>query len=219
MNINIYTICTPSYKGMLNDYFLPRIPKSFSHTTVAYLNNDDAIPGYTTSPDFKKISFKKMRLIHHWIKSNIGDVIIFSDIDIVFFRDFKEDILTRITEYDMLIHGIEVCNYNAGFMVFKCTDKVLKFWEFMMENYNENNNTYENDQVALNNLISKFDITHGCLPKQYHLNQIWCNPAIGGDIDNTINAIPDDAFLCHFQAIQNGIEYKTKIMSETIKRR
>ena len=219
MKIKVFGICTKSYENIYNDLFLTTMPESLKEDlTVVHLNDIDGIHGNVMSDEFKRITFKKVELIHQWIKSNIGNVIVFCDLDIVFFRDFKEDILNQITNYDMLLHGYDENNYNVGFMAFKCSEKVLKFWSLVVDNFNETKNIYEYDQVATIDLLKKSDIIHGCLPKQYHCNPIWCNPKITNDITDTINAIPNDAFLCHFQAIEQGEGNKYLIMAETIKK-
>ena len=219
MEIKLLAFSSEEYKEIFDDLFITTIPESLKkELTVTHLDYS-GVAGLTSNAAFKKMSFQKMESIHNGIKSNIGDVFIWTDTDIVFFRDFKEDILTRIVDYDILLMGDTVGFYCAGFMVFRCSEKVLAFWELVMENYNENNHEkYGYDQAAINALIVKSDLIHACLPKQYHFNPIWCNPDNPDDVTNTINAIPNDAFLSHFQAVENGWRNKYKIMSETIKR-
>jgi len=219
MEIKLAAFSSGEYQKIFDDLFIPTMPESLKKgLTVTHLDYSGTA-GLTSNAPFKKMSFLKMKSIHNGIESNFGDVFIWTDTDIVFFRDFKEDLLTRILDYDILLMGDTVGAYCAGFMVFRCSEKVLAFWKLVMDHYNESNHEkYGYDQAAINALIVKSDLRHTYLPKQYHFNPIWCNPRNPDDITNTINTIPDDAFLSHFQAVEKGWRNKYKIMSETIKR-
>lgn len=218
MELKLYTIVTQSYKDIFNDMFLPRVPKSFDKITVDYYMNNDAIPGNVDSNDFKNLSLKKMKLMHHYIKSNFGNVILFCDTDIVFLQDFKDDLLNRIKDYDILFQDNSNDTYNCGFIVFNCSDKVLKFWELIMSNYNENTTKYINEQMAINELIHPTDIKHGYLPKSYYANSTWCNPFNESSLSNAVNLIPTDAVLVHCIATDGGERGKKIIMSKIIEK-
>jgi len=218
MEVKLITYYTESYKRIFNELFIKRIPPSFEPIVVDYVPDINSVPGFVMSDTFKTLSFRRVELIYNHIKSNMGNVVIFCDVDIVFFKDFKEDVLERIKDYDILFQDNTNGTYNCGFMVFMCSEKTLKFWEMIMNSYNENKNEYINEQFAVNELIHTTDIKHGFLPETYHANPHWCNPNNSGDVYRTINSIPQNAFLSHCIAIENGEENKHKIMSEIIEK-
>ena len=98
----ICAIYTQSYHRILNECFLKTLPVEVLDL-FEYENIDDigAIPGYPGSPNFKNVNYKKMFYIHEKIKENLGNCIIISDLDIVFFRPFKE-----MVEQGVLISGL-----------------------------------------------------------------------------------------------------------------
>jgi len=209
MKIKIFTIVTESYKEIFNEFFINRVPKSFDNISVNYLLNDDATPGNVGSTEFKLISFYKMKLIHHSIKSNMGDVILFCDTDIVFLSDFYSDLLGRMTDHDMLFQDNLYDNgYNLGFFTIKCSEKTLKFWELIMANYNENHKIDFNEQQVINKLIHDTDIIHGYLPIEYYCNplpiDIKNESRYGYSIENIVDGIPNNAYLCHCTSVDGG---------------
>lgn len=218
MEVNLLTVCTTTYNRVLNELFIPTIPKSFDSITVEHYLNDDAVPGVIDSDNFKKLSYKKMVLIHQHIKMNFNKVLIFCDIDIAIFRDFKDDILNRIVDYDILFQDNTNGTYNCGLMVFKCSEKVLNFWELIMKNYNEDNHSFMNEQFAINELIHNTDIKHNYLPKEYHCNYTEFHPTPdGGHLNNVISIIPENAILCHCILASGGENGKYQIMSGLLK--
>lgn len=65
------------------------------------------------------------------IKQNLGRCVLFTDLDIQFFKPIYPDICKRITKYDMVFQRTKRWNYpaNIGFVITRCNEKTLALWE------------------------------------------------------------------------------------------
>jgi hypothetical protein len=103
------------------------------------------------------------------IQNNIGDIILISDIDIVFYDKCIPTIHDTIKDVDISFqrekprHGV-----NIGFIAIKCNETTLNFWKTVRE-ICLTTNTW--DQQVVNNLLYKnrFPIQWNRFPPK-----IWC---------------------------------------------
>jgi hypothetical protein len=122
--------------------------------------------GIYESETWNKTMYKKIAYIVDYLKSmNENDLFIHSDIDIRFYRNFKDDII-KILEHsgkDILFQndGYELC---MGFFVCKRNEKIIKMMEYVRDNLNK----YPQDQKAVNVLLPQTSIKYGKLPERYY---------------------------------------------------
>lgn len=128
----------------------------------------------------------KIELIIEIIKNNPTETIVFSDATI--FINEKNahklyEYLLQYTEELVFIHEFQNNCYNIGFMLIKCNEKTLKFFEQVL--FLLNNKTFVHDQACINNLIKcdEFrDISVNCFGKEIYC----CSYFIEHERDNFI---------------------------------
>lgn len=161
--IHLYTFYSPDYlllkrrfeKSLQDNYIVHFIP----------FESDGKRTG--TGGGINTWVFKTEKIIELIEKHN-GEIIIFSDIDIQFFKSTEPVVRKLMFKHDIAFQR-EKCfkNVNIGFMAFRCNDQVKDFWNKVLEKV-ENNNTW--DQKAVNELLkSGFDVNWGLFPES-----IWC---------------------------------------------
>lgn len=106
----------------------------------------------------------KTQMIIDAIKNNLNDIIVISDIDIVFYKPVIPIIIEYMTNKEICFqketknHGI-----NIGFISIYCNENTLKFWNKVNEILCNSNRW---DQEIVNDLIynQKFDIKWNLFP-------------------------------------------------------
>lgn len=140
---------------------------------------------------FGNLSQIKLNFVIGAVKDNIGDVIVISDVDILFFNEVIPTIEREMVDKDILFqseHGsLDYCSKNAmniGFMVIRCSSVTYNFWltvAWLTAAYNMW------DQAAVNDLTRKarFNIRWGFLPDSF-----WSA--------SNRNRLPDFIHIFHF---------------------
>lgn len=116
--------------------------------------------------DFKKIITEKIHIIvKQIIPRNMGKKVVISDIDIQVFKSF-EFIFCDYKMYDIVFQkeGTNL-GYNTGFMLIKCTEKILNLFQVILDTLNNSpTNKFINEQKIMNDVINNYDINHTHFP-------------------------------------------------------
>jgi len=83
------------------------------------------------SEQFRLITTKKLYFLHEKIKENMGSIIIYSDVDIQFFRPCNSILLDLLDGNDLLFQSEMLHNnkaINSGFIVIKCNENTLRMF-------------------------------------------------------------------------------------------
>ena len=137
LNIAIFT--TPEYEQFLNLMYIPTLPSDIKKVHLLrrdYQQKDSGLAGVTHASFYKKMMKDRWHLHYDCIVQNKGKNILFTDIDIVFLRRFKEDLLRRLEEHDMVFQPAQNPRHNSdgctGFWAVKANDAII---EFMRDQY------------------------------------------------------------------------------------
>jgi hypothetical protein len=167
----LYAIYTPSHEILLKNFFLPSIQDDFD----LHIKNieQECSSAIFMSQDWTKTTRKKVAYIIQAIEENMGDIYIFSDVDIQFFEPIEDDIRSLMQEKDFLIQkdhpsGI-MC---SGFFVCRANEKTKNMWQDALHIMETDHKV--SDQNALNRCLSpkngkknSYDIVWEYLPEQY----------------------------------------------------
>ena len=133
-DLNVAVFITPEYEEFLNLIYLPTLPKDIEKVHLLrkdYQKKDVGLAGKTHAAFYKKMMKDRWYLHYDCIVQNKGKTILFTDIDIVFLRRFKKDLLRQLEENDMVFqsardpkHIGEIC---GGFWAVKANDAVIEF--------------------------------------------------------------------------------------------
>lgn len=152
--MKIYSCYTPSHKELFDNYFVGSLPSTLD--SIPYFLDIQG-RGDFLSVDFLEAIRRKMRLVIDSVEENLGSVIIWSDVDIVFMRDPTpsiQDIFAndQAVEIAFQREGKKTKDVNAGFIAMRCTERVKAFYEQVIDQMVAN--PHWNEQAAINHLLS-----------------------------------------------------------------
>ena len=169
--INIYSVATPEYFSLTNDFFIPTASKYFN-VKIFTNNNLSGSGGNFLSEGWKEAVRFKLNCIINTIEENNDKIIVWSDSDVVFLDDPIKIMLEYIENFDvcgMSEREADQPNYiNGGFLVIRCDKKTSFFWKSILEEV-INNDYGLYDQDAMNDLFENYDINVRSLPLSF-----WC---------------------------------------------
>lgn len=170
--INIYALYTPSHEILVNSFFLPSLDTINDHGINIIIQKEEEQTCQSAQfmqTGWTKTTIKKIELILKAIEENWGNVFVFSDVDIQFFRPFKDVISELMQDYDLLIQKDNpkgtLC---SGFFVCRANHKTKELFSDVLK-YMQNHEEIS-DQRTLNRHISRnktknnYDISWDYLP-------------------------------------------------------
>lgn len=212
--MKLYTFYTPSHEGLLRDYLLPSLRGQFD--VVAHCG-----PQRCPSAEFRQDGWletmtEKARHMYRAVADNMGDLVVWADPDIVFFRPSVQRMLDDLGDDDLAAQrnrpsGTDVC---AGFYICRANERTLKLFEKVAENTHRFHAVH--DQEALNRY--KDAVRWKRLPPCYH--HIYFSLGTGWDGDERRlegASLPDDVVM-HHACWCVGVENKVRLL-EWAKRR
>jgi hypothetical protein len=124
--MKLYGVWSESHKVLKDDWFLPSIKDDFE----IHLEESPAHgSGTYQAPDWTEAVLHKSNTIVHAIEENMGDIFVYSDVDIQFFKPVKEHLLEAIRDKDIVCQKNDPANtLCTGFFVARCNEAVLNLW-------------------------------------------------------------------------------------------
>lgn len=172
------TFFTKSHSILYDKFFLPSFINSFGkESIIAYACEEQYCPSSTYHRDgWAKTQSEKLKFVIDTCKSLTKDeILVFCDVDIIFFKDFRSDLEIQLNGYDMvcqrsyskgLIQTIDgklvkhsMC---SGFYAFKNNQKMINFLETVQKSIVSDENA---DQYYFN--LYKDMIHFNILPNIY----------------------------------------------------
>lgn len=200
------TFFTKSHSYLYEKYFLPSIKKSIgSPHIITYECGDQYCQSSTYhQKGWARTQAEKLKFVVDTCKvSNEGEILVFCDADIIFFKDFRADIAKRLDGYDMVCQRsyskdlIQTINNKlvkhsmcSGFYAFRNNVKMRVFLDTVQKSIISDNNA---DQYYFN--LYKDMINFDILPDSYPntgfftMGKVYDNNEIGLDKLSTINLL------------------------------
>lgn len=213
--MKLYAVYTDGAAILKDEWFLKSLQDNWK-LHILQIGKPGEKYGNFSTLEFKNIIKEKVKLILNSIKDNLGDVIIWSDLDIQFFGKCSDIINDSMGENDIVFQSErdDIREVNVGFMAIRCNQKTLKFWRSVFERINsaEWNQPDVNDQSIINDMLRK-----GSSEIKYNVfsNRFWAKSHPGEP--------PQDILLHHANRtgphIKNGVligsmELKIKQLNE-----
>ena len=129
------SVCmSDSYLPIYEKIFSRTLPREFKNVNILHVRDYDGVPGNVGEDNFKVINYKKLEFISQQIERYQGDNLLVLDLDIVCFRDFKQEINDLLEEYDMVFqHNPNYDNrhmpYCVGVWALQCSEKNRTFFQ------------------------------------------------------------------------------------------
>ena len=133
----------------------------------------DSLPGADfQSPAWRDALDFKHRTVLETIRTNLNDVIVFSDLDVQFFAPFAQEIFTTIKGFD--IAGMREAadgDMNGGFYAIHCQSHVAEFWQRLVDAPGKCDQPLH-DQEILNAMLAEgvCGVSHTLLSEA-----LWCS--------------------------------------------
>lgn len=128
--MKVFCCYTPAHEILLRDHFAPSLPEDFE--LVAH-----SIPtpgrGDFLSPEFLECIRRKIDLVLISLRDHLGEIILWSDVDIIFLRGSARDLATELqaSGKDILFQaeGKHTNEVNTGFIVCRSSPAIISFFE------------------------------------------------------------------------------------------
>ena len=167
--MKIFCCYTKAHEPLLHDYFIPSLPADFDlHSTMLELSG----PGDFLSAEYLACLHRKIDLVIASLLDHPGEIIAWSDIDIVFLRPVAAELDTMLagSGKDILFQreGSRVADVNGGFYVLRAIPRITAFFEKVRESLAAHPGWL--DQTAINQLLQdeRCDLLWGYLPPAYY---------------------------------------------------
>jgi len=175
--MEILCVLTDSHRFMFENYFINTIPCPDNVIVKTIKLEGD---GYYKSKSWQVAIVKRIEFVLSYLKKVDNDTFyVFSDVDVQFFPNFsldelkneliksKKDILFQKEFSKKSIFRKENSKtVNAGFYIAKSSERLLKFFEQVLEALN--NSEIKSDQKYINLLLKDSSISWGFLPFSYY---------------------------------------------------
>ena len=153
--MKLYTTYSLSHIDLYNDYFVPSLPSELA------LNEreipQDCPSGVCWSSGFDISCHKKIKYYKKACEDNQGDIIICSDIDVQFFGDVKDTLISELGDFDLACQddGLYPAHahrlpYCSGFMVLRCNNKTMDLLTKIDQDF------AVDDQETLNQILKRY---------------------------------------------------------------
>lgn len=141
--MKIYTYYTSSHKPFFDNYF----SKTVQDLEIVSVYGDQECPtGSYYKDGWKDTTMKKVDVFIKACSENLGDVFVYSDVDIQFFGPLKQVLLDELGDFDIAIQNDHLGGMCSGFFVCRANENTLKMFQSMKDNESK----YLEDQHALN---------------------------------------------------------------------
>jgi len=204
--MKLYTFYTESHSVLLNNYFLPSIPKNDNLELIVEKMPQECETGNYMDGGWNITMKRKVDYILRSIDECYGDVFIHADCDIEFYKPITKDLVEQLGEYDLAGIDDGPDNICCGFFICRANDRIKNLFQKIRTNID----SYLNDQVALNHL------KHNKISFKF-LNKLYYNVSfsIGRRWDPTIK-IPyiDKNILMAHANFTVGVDNKRKLLDE-----
>lgn len=137
--MNLYTHFSPTHTEYYENYFKPSLRKLYSKDDIKIkmLSHEQYGSGIFMERGWKETMELKLDILKQAVKENDGDVFIFSDVDIQFFRPFIDTLLQKIKDKDFVAQE-DQGGLNTGFFICRGNETMYKMFSFLRNNLHIN---------------------------------------------------------------------------------
>ncbi len=144
--MKLYTIFSESHQILFDEFFSKTIPQEFELHTEAFEQVCESGEWY--SKGWSAACKHKAEFFVKICEENLGESFIFSDVDIQFFGDCKDRLITELGNSDIACpHGDD--GYCSGFFICRANERTLNMFRHMLNTFDKRHG----DQYMLNKCI------------------------------------------------------------------
>jgi len=166
--MKIFCCYTKSHERLLSEYFKPSLPDCLELHAIPRDGNGN---GDFQSEQWTSCLHQKIDLVTESIMAHPGEIIIWSDIDILIFKPLAAELqnLLETSGKEILFQreGKHVTDINGGFYVFRASKATLAFFQQVRAGLAAHPDA--DDQLIMNSLLrTSTDFAWGYLPFSYY---------------------------------------------------
>lgn len=160
----LYTIYSPSHEVLYTDWFLPSLQDDFE--VVVKKIDQIGDPNNFKSNEWGATMLAKVDLILDAIKEEWGGFFIYSDVDIQFFKSYRDVVEPLMEGKDILFQKDNPQGTKcAGFFVCRANETTLALWQNVKKYMIDRRMNC--DQTALNAVLPGSRANWGFLPQEF----------------------------------------------------
>jgi len=166
--MKLFCCYTPAHQRLFEEFFKPSLDPEFElHSTLLDIGGS----GDFLSPEFIRCILKKIDLVLESLAANEGEIIVWSDIDILFLKPAVAELQKSInlSAKDILFQreGPSASDINSGFFVCRAGRSVIDLFEKAREEMRLHPGL--NEQYAINRILPGFKaLNWGYLPLAFY---------------------------------------------------
>jgi hypothetical protein len=200
-----FTHVTPSHRRFLEEFFLPTATE---FETVVCEGLQMGSSTYDT-PGFELSMIEKTKSMLRAAQEPMGDIVLWSDVDIQFFAPCETKLIECLGSHDMAFQSAGPDRFCSGFFVFRVTDHVRALMRRVLEGLVSK--VFYNDEPAMNEYARTVDYVR--LP----CGEFWTSGFCGGFLwDGNKDFLPrvrvPSSILVHHGNWCIGVERKLELM-------
>ena len=121
-----------SYFPIYQEIFNKTLPREFDSVNILHVRDCDSTPGAVGEENFKNINYKKLQFIAKQLIMHEGDNLLALDLDVVCFKNFKDEINLLLKDNDMVFQHnkhYENMPYCVATWALQCSRKNINFFD------------------------------------------------------------------------------------------
>ncbi|MEO8948273.1 MAG: putative nucleotide-diphospho-sugar transferase [Mucilaginibacter sp.] len=167
--IPLLTYYSPSHELLFEKHFYPSYLKHLSDDFELFVLKDQQ----TCDVVFRKGNWnkqvkEKVTYVNNFIQDTASDFFLFSDVDIIFYKNVKEDLLFEMYNVDIGFQSDntkgQTDNLCSGFYCCRVNNKTKSFFNYLTNHYDNN----QSDQQNFNLFLPKSDLNYKPLSNKFY---------------------------------------------------
>nr|WP_294792420.1 putative nucleotide-diphospho-sugar transferase [uncultured Mucilaginibacter sp.] len=156
--IPLLTYYSPSHKSMFDDFFYPCYEKHLANDfELVVLNGEQLCAGLFEEDNWNEQVKEKIIFVNEFINATDSKYVVFSDVDIIFYKNIYKELMEELNGYDMGFQNDSLYgsfnNLCSGFYCCRVNASTKAFFKKMVDEYQD----ALSDQQNLNLLLPKVE--------------------------------------------------------------
>ena len=172
-----------SHRSFLDEFFLKTFPFESGVSLVLERMPQKCSTGWLFSDGWREQMVEKQKFINKSLETFfLNEILVFSDVDISFYGDIKEDLIECLGEDDIAFmkdHNSDEFGRCGGFFVLKSNDKTRRVFGQVLSNLSsfsasEATTFQTSEQQTINSVLSSMpDLKWTYLPARYYTHGLY----------------------------------------------
>jgi len=131
-DLHLCVVMSDSYFPIYQKIFNKTLPREFDSVNILHVRDCDSVPGAVGEENFKIINYKKLQFIAKQLIAHEGDNLLVLDLDVVCFKNFKDEINLLLRGSDMVFQHnqhYENMPYCVATWALQCSRKNINFFD------------------------------------------------------------------------------------------